>query len=98
MRLKTKFTLSIIFLVGVSVLAVGGFTIVSQKKRLQAELKTHHIQLSRQIAQASEESLYQSNLVFLNAVERMKGERGFHSAMFVDMNLFPCGSGDNRRL
>jgi signal transduction histidine kinase len=86
MRLKTKFSVGITVIVALAVVAAGGTTILSQRKRLRQEIESHHLKLIHRLARLSEEALYQGDLVFVNYVKGLREERGFLGAGFTDSN------------
>ena len=84
MNLKVKFSLWMILLVLFVVTAGGLLQIVSERQLLLQERDEHHTKIIQRLAQVSEESLYQSDLILFNFIDTLKQERGFVSAAFVD--------------
>ncbi|OVE76040.1 hypothetical protein BVX98_06640 [bacterium F11] len=86
MKLRTKLTLSLILLVTLVVMGVGGITILSERANLKLEVDKQHQQLVTQLGKVCEESLYQSPILFSNYGKTLKREKAFRSASFVDLN------------
>ncbi len=84
MKLRTRFFIWISSLLLIGILTVSSFMTFIEIRTLRAELHQSQRNLSIRLARASEEALYQSDLIFLNFVSTLKQERGFESASFVD--------------
>jgi len=98
MKLKTKFSIGILSLLTVSIGMVSAIPVLTQQRVLKKEIRQHHFQLLEGLARVSEESLYESNLVFSNFVETLRKERGFREAFFVDRNDIIRFHSDEQRI
>jgi signal transduction histidine kinase len=84
MKLRAKFCLYVSLVVAFVVLVSSAIHMVAERKIIQSELTDRHEQMIQLMARVSEEALYQSDFVLLNYFEKLKKERGFHSAYYTD--------------
>ncbi len=84
MKLRTRFSLSIIALLTLAVTAVSSITLLSERRLLRSEIEQHNRRLAGQLVKVCEEALYGNNLGFVNYVRELRKERGFRQAFFAD--------------
>lgn len=86
MNLRAQFSFYVSILVVLVVLGSGVMTVLSERRLLKDEIRQHNQQMIKLLARVGEESLYQNDFVLFNYFEKLKAERGFVAACFIDNN------------
>ena len=84
MSLRAKFSIAVVSLLLVVVAGIAALVVASERRLLRAEMAEQQQRLVERLAQVCQESLYQSDLVALNYLRTLAGERAFLAAACVD--------------